>query len=91
MNPEAITALIESNRFNLEILPQLENYVQYQVEKGTYHLEANLAVLKFYQFHPEKANRFVVGSILIKALMNLPNTDFLYCSYLISEKLVSWI
>ncbi len=91
MNPEAISTLIESNRYNTDILPQLENYVQYQVEKGTYHLEANLAVLKFYQFHPEKANKFLIGSILIKALMNLPNTDFLMCSYLVPEKLVSFL
>jgi len=86
MNPEAISVLIESNRYNIEILPQLENYVQHQVTKGTYHLEANLAVLKFYQFHPEKAQPLIIGNILIKALMNLPSTDFLMCTYLVAER-----
>lgn len=52
MNHEAIQVLIDSNRYNVEILPQLESYVQHQVDKQTYHLEANLTVLKFYQFHP---------------------------------------
>jgi len=86
MNPEAINLLIDSNRYNIEILSQLENYVQYQVDKQTYHLEANLTVLKFYQFHPEKLQKFIVGKILIKALMNLPSTDFTLCMYLIAER-----
>jgi len=87
MNPESINVLIESNRYNIEILPQLENYVQYQIEKHAYHFEANLTVLKFYQFHPEKTQKFIIGQILTKALMNLPNTDFALCMYLIPEKL----
>jgi len=88
MNPEAISLLIESNRYNIiEIIPQLENYVQYQIDKQTYHFESNLTVLKFYQFHPEKTQKFVIAKILIKALMNLPSTDFSLCMYLIPEKL----
>lgn len=89
MNPEAISGLIETNQFNVEILPQLENFVQHQVEKQIYHLQANLAVLKFYQFHPEKANKTVIGNILLKALTALPSTDFLLCMYLVPERFVS--
>jgi translation initiation factor 3 subunit K len=89
MNPEAISGLIETNRYNVEILPQLENFVQQQVEKQSYLLEANLAVLKFYQFHPEKANKAVIGNILLKALAALPSTDFLLCMYLVPERFVS--
>ena len=88
-NPESISVLIESNRYNIEILPQLENYVQHQIDKQQYHLEANLTVLKFYQFHPEKANKFITASILLKALMNLPSTDFLMSMYLVQERFVS--
>jgi len=87
MNADSINKLIESNRYNIEILPQLESYVRQQLEKQTYNLEANLALLKFYQFHPEKTQRFVIGHILCKALMNLPHYDFMLCMYLISEKL----
>jgi len=87
MNAEAITTLIESNRYNIEILPQLETYVQHQLKDQTYHLESNLTILKFYQFHPEKIQKFTVGQILCKALMNLPHNDFALCMYLIPEKL----
>lgn len=89
MNNEAINLLIETNRYNIEILPQLESYVQYQIDKNTYHFENNLTVLKFYQFHPDKTQKNIVGKILIKALMNLPSTDFSLCLYMISERLVS--
>eukprot|EP01114_Cavostelium_apophysatum_P010696 TRINITY_DN24802_c0_g1_i1.p1 TRINITY_DN24802_c0_g1~~TRINITY_DN24802_c0_g1_i1.p1 ORF type:complete len:214 (-),score=39.36 TRINITY_DN24802_c0_g1_i1:220-861(-) len=87
MNTDAITLLIESNRYNLEILPQLEQYVQYQVDKQSYHFEANLTVLKFYQFHTEKTQKVIIGKILLKALMNLPSADFSLCMYLIAERL----
>jgi len=87
MNPEHINALIEANRYNVEVLPQLQQYVQVQVENHTYHLDANLTLLKFYQFHPEKTQKYIIGQILVKALMNLPNLDFQLCMYLIPEKL----
>jgi len=81
---------IEGNRYNLEILPQLEAYVQYQVEHQTYNLDANLTVMKFYQFHPEKMQKMIISKILIKALMNLPSSDFLLVSYVLpEEKLLS--
>jgi len=87
MNIEAINTLIESNRYNIEILPQLESYVQHQLDTQTYHVEANLTVLKFYQFHPEKTQKFKIGQILCKALTNLPHCDFGLCMYMIPEKL----
>lgn len=86
MNPEEITRLIEKNRYSPDILTQLEPYVQHQVDTQNYHLEANLAVLKLYQFYPEKIRIPIVSKILIKALMNLPKTDYLLCSYLLTEK-----
>ena len=77
-----------SNRYNLEILPVLEAYVARQCAENTYDLDANLAVLKLYQFHPEQNNVSVVAKILIKALTNLPSADFLLCTYLIPERVV---
>ena len=78
--------LLSKQRYNPEVLPQLEAYVGEQCAKGSYDLEANLAVLKLYQFHPDKNNVGVVAKILVKALMNLPNTDFLLCTYLIPDR-----
>jgi len=81
-----ISKLLQTDRYSPEIIPQLEKYVQEQVASKTYNLEANLALLKLYQFHTDKSNVKVISQILIKALMNMPNTDFLLASYLISEK-----
>jgi translation initiation factor 3 subunit K len=78
-----------NSRYDSSIIPELEKYVQYQVEKNTFDLEANLALLKLYQFYPEKTNNYIISQILIKAMMNLPNTDFLLCMYLVSERSVS--
>lgn len=91
MNPTAITTLIEGNRYNPDILGELQTYLQHQIDTNTYHFEANLAILKLYQFHPAKADKTVIAKILIKALTNLPNTHFLLCSYLINERLVSFL
>lgn len=57
-----------------------------QITKNAYDFEANLAILKLYQFYPEKCNMDFVAKILAKALMNLPETDFLLSTYLISEQ-----
>ena len=86
LTPETCAALLSKQRYNPEILPQLEAYVAAQCEGGTYDLDANLAVLKLYQFHPDTTNVAVVSKILLKALMRLPSTDYLTCSYLIPER-----
>jgi len=60
--------------------------VNAQCSSGTYDLDCNLAVLKLYQFHPEKNNVDTVAKILVKALMQQPATDYLMCTYLIPER-----
>jgi len=86
LTPATCAALLSKQRYNPEILPQLEAYVATQCEGSTYDLDANLAVLKLYQFHPDSTNVAVVSKILLKALMKLPSTDYLTCSYLIPER-----
>eukprot|EP01102_Stenamoeba_stenopodia_P008620 TRINITY_DN2503_c0_g1_i1.p1 TRINITY_DN2503_c0_g1~~TRINITY_DN2503_c0_g1_i1.p1 ORF type:complete len:216 (+),score=60.10 TRINITY_DN2503_c0_g1_i1:69-716(+) len=81
----SIQTLIEGNRYRVEILPELEAYVQHQVANNENHLEANLALLKLYQFYPDKTNLAIIKAILLKALTNSPNPDFLYCSPLLRE------
>lgn len=88
MNHDSIQSLIETNRYNIEILPTLEEWTQHQIKTNTYHLEANLTVLKFYQFYPDRTQKSIVAWILAKALMNLPATDFTFAIYMISETLV---
>eukprot|EP00871_Galdieria_phlegrea_P003523 jgi/Galph1/4171/GphlegSOOS_G2793.1 len=83
---QQISELLQSRRYDPDILPELEQYVQAQVKEGTYDGDANLACLKLYQFYPEKTNVTVVTNILLKALAALPSNDFQCCLYLLSEK-----
>lgn len=83
-----IAALLEEKRYDAAILPQLEEYVHAQCKGGTYDLDCNLAVLKLYQFHPELSKTDIIAKILVKALMKLPATDYLLCTYLIPDSVV---
>jgi translation initiation factor 3 subunit K len=81
-----IIGLLQSKRYDPAILPRLEEYVDYQVSTRFCDADTNLAVLKLYQFSPDRYNPGVVAKILIKALMALPATDFLCALYLIPER-----
>jgi len=80
--------LLEASRYDAAILPQLETYVDAQCASQSYDLDANLACLKLYQFHPELLKVPTVAKILVKALMNLPHTDYLACTYLLPERVL---
>merc|ERR1719270_2349390 len=71
-------------RSNQENIKVLEQYVDLQVRENGYDLEANLALLKLYQFNPGLFNQGSVFMILVKALTNLPHTDFDLCKSLLS-------
>ncbi|GJQ84555.1 hypothetical protein Trydic_g20050 [Trypoxylus dichotomus] len=73
-------------RYNPENLPTLERYVEIQSRENAYDLEANLAVLKLYQFNPPKFNIEITSQILLKALTNFPHTDFILCKCLLTEQ-----
>lgn len=60
-----------------------EDHVEDQARFNTYDLEANLAVLKLYQFNPNLLNLKITHIILIKALTNFPHTDFTLCKCLL--------
>ncbi|XP_059617214.1 eukaryotic translation initiation factor 3 subunit K [Phlebotomus argentipes] len=70
-------------RYNPEHLKVIEKYVEDQAKDNTYDLEANLAVLKLYQFNPHLLNLDITYLILLKALTNLPHTDFVLCKCLL--------
>lgn len=77
------------DRYNPENLPKLEKYVRLQATDNFYDLEANLAVLKLYQFNPGSFQVDIVVQILLKALTNLPHTDFVLCKCLIDQEKLS--
>merc|ERR1712189_41494 len=87
MKEESVAALLKGiDRYNPENLNSLEHYVKMQAFEQTYNLDANLAVLKLYQFNPQMFKEDITCQILLKALMNLPNTDFTLCKCLIIEQ-----
>ncbi len=61
----------------------LEAFVDEQCAQGTYHLRANLALLKQYQFKPERRDIGYCAKILILALSR--PQDFLSYMYLLPE------
>merc|ERR1712243_466536 len=87
MKEESVAALLKGiDRYNPENLLTLEHYVQMQAFEQTYNLDANLAVLKLYQFNPSMFKQEVTCQILLKALMNLPHPDLNLCKCLIIEQ-----
>jgi len=78
--------MASGGRYDVDILPQLEAYLEEQLDKATYDLEANLAILKLYLLNPSEAKVKVYEGILVKALLAFPATDFSLCMYQIPEK-----
>ncbi|KAF6139817.1 hypothetical protein GIB67_009664 [Kingdonia uniflora] len=62
-----VEQLVAVNPYNPDILPDLENYVNEQVSSQTYSLDANLCLLRLYQFEPERMSTQIVARILVKA------------------------
>ncbi|GFP82129.1 eukaryotic translation initiation factor 3 subunit k [Phtheirospermum japonicum] len=81
-----VEQLVAVNPYNPDILPDLENYVNEQVSSQTYSLNANLCLLRLYQFEPARMSTQIVARILIKALMAMPAPDFSLCLFLIPER-----
>lgn len=52
-----------------------------------YDLEANLALIRIYVTQPEKAKIWLLGQILVKTMMQLPETDFSTVLHLIPVKM----
>ncbi|KAF2356501.1 Eukaryotic translation initiation factor 3 subunit K [Trinorchestia longiramus] len=72
-------------RYNPENMSTLEHYVELQAVENAYDLEANLALLKLYQFNPGTYKTNIACLILLKALTNLPHTDFVLCKCLLQQ------
>ncbi|CAN0901202.1 Eukaryotic translation initiation factor 3 subunit K [Linum grandiflorum] len=81
-----VEQLVAVNPYNPDILPDLENYVNEQVASQTYSLDANLCLLRLYQFEPERLSTQIAVRILVKALMAMPAPDFSLCLFLIPER-----
>jgi len=84
-----IKAMLQGiERYNPDNIKTLEHYVELQAREQGYDLEANLALLKLYQFNPTYYRLDVVVQILMKALTSLPNTDFILCKCLLTQDIL---
>ncbi|CAL8088892.1 unnamed protein product [Calicophoron daubneyi] len=85
MDPKlAIKRLLHGiESYNPEHRSILEQHLNWQVSNGEYDFEANLALLRLYQFYPEHFNVDAAKLVLLKALASLNPTDLTLCKYLI--------
>jgi translation initiation factor 3 subunit K len=77
------------NRYNPDNMETLEQYAQFQAESHHYDFEANLTLMKLYQFEPHRAVARVAVQILLKALVNMPKPDFSLLKSVLPCNLVS--
>jgi len=75
-------------RYNTDNIKRLEEYVDLQAEQNEYDLDANLSLLKLYQFSPQRFNLRVVEIILLKALTKLPHSDLNLSKSLLSANIL---
>ena len=87
MEPESslIPPFADVDFLDVTKLPLLLDNLLKQLKTGSYDRRANQALLKIFQFHPDKLDPDVVARVLIKALMQLPDSDFLMCLYLVPQ------
>lgn len=69
--------------YNPEHRILLEQHLDWQISTGEYDLEANLALLRLYQFYPEHFNVDATKLVLLKALASFSPSDFILYKYLI--------
>eukprot|EP00047_Mylnosiga_fluctuans_P001998 m.222741 g.222741 ORF g.222741 m.222741 type:complete len:229 (+) comp10818_c0_seq1:34-720(+) len=84
---DEISALLAStDRYNPKELDRLVTFFRKTAQDNTYNLDVNLAILKLYQFYPEKYDAETTKAVLLKSLSSLPDSHFLLCLYLLSEE-----
>jgi translation initiation factor 3 subunit K len=84
--------LLLADRYNPSVVLQpLEDAVNSQCSENWYDAELNSALLKLYQMHPSEQEKIVkvdvLVRILLKALMQLPDSDFSLAMMMVPEPL----
>lgn len=69
--------------YNPEHITALEEHLSWQIINNDYDFEANLALLRLYQFYPERFNAECARLVLLKAIISMSHSDFTLCKYLI--------
>lgn len=85
-----ILNLISDAPYDINTVKALEEHVNSQsVGRIKYNADVMKGLLKAYQVLPEISNVDLVGNVLILSLMELPTTNYLALSYIVSPKLWS--
>ena len=86
---EEIEIHIEDHLYDQHKLTKLEKYVNQQVSgDALYDFHSNLYLMKMYSLYPSVAKKDIVIKLLLKAMMNLPQSDFTSLVYLIPITMV---
>lgn len=86
---EELEQLVADNPYDPKIKAQLEGAVAHQAKSGEYFFNANRQLLKLYALESKTANMDAVQTVLVMALMQMPQPHFLACKYLLPEELHS--
>lgn len=82
---EMQTLLRGEGQYDPASLKHFKTYLDDQIAKDHYDIEANLALLKLFAIHREIKDYEVMRKVLLKSLMAFPAIDFNQCNFLISE------
>jgi translation initiation factor 3 subunit K len=76
-----------ADKYSPDRLNDLQRHVATQAAQGFYDRDANLALLRLYNFETELVHVQTVANVLIMALMQLPEADFTMLLHLIPENI----
>ena len=87
MSDAEVAKLVAEGSYMPEKLGDFEALVATQAKSSAYWLEANLALLRLYQFYPDRVNSANVAVVLAKGLQRLPENDFHLYMCLLDEQM----
>lgn len=80
--------LVGIELYNPHNIDTLHEYLNQQCAENEYDLEANLAILRLYQFNVDYVDKKVIVKIFLKSLTALPQPDFILCKSMIDPNLL---
>lgn len=75
-------------RYAPDTLQALVKHIDQQASPSDYNQDANLALLRLAQMEPASVSTQVVAKVLLRALTQLPMTDFRTCVLVMPERLL---
>eukprot|EP01126_Amoeba_proteus_P020353 TRINITY_DN2070_c0_g1_i16.p1 TRINITY_DN2070_c0_g1~~TRINITY_DN2070_c0_g1_i16.p1 ORF type:complete len:233 (-),score=47.67 TRINITY_DN2070_c0_g1_i16:469-1098(-) len=84
---QVLSLLNSTERYEERSIPKLEKYVVGNVSRQHFSLEVNMALVKLYQFYPQKLNMGVLTTLLLQNLMHPRSQGFMLAMYMLPEKI----